>query len=75
MLYIKYSLKSIYPYCNEIIVVDNASVDATVKIIEDFILNEDNEKNDENYKEPKWVIIVSYIIIFCIGVWMVLSFL
>ena len=42
--FIFYAIKSIYPYCDEIVVVDNCSTDNTVNMIKDFISLHDDEK-------------------------------
>lgn len=41
--FIFYAMKSIYPYCDEIIVVDNCSTDKTVECVNDFVLHEDSQ--------------------------------
>jgi len=54
-LYIQYALKSIYKYCTEIVVVDNASSDQSIALIEKFIDSEDHQKKIKLYKfnEPQ----------------------
>ncbi|WP_422450376.1 MULTISPECIES: glycosyltransferase family 2 protein [unclassified Endozoicomonas] len=53
-LYVYYSLKSIYGYTDEIIVVDNCSSDSTVDIVNQFIRSEDLENKVKLYalEEP-----------------------
>lgn len=41
--FIFYAMKSIYPYCDEIVVVDNCSTDNTVECVMKFISNDDNQ--------------------------------
>jgi glycosyltransferase involved in cell wall biosynthesis len=43
-LYIDIAIQSIYDYVEEIVVVDNASTDSTVKIVNDFIVQNDSHK-------------------------------
>ena len=54
-LYIEYALKSIYPHCSEIVIVDNASDDHTATIISNFIAVSDFEKKIKFFKfdEPQ----------------------
>lgn len=53
--FIFYAMKSIYPYCDEIIVVDNCSTDKTVGIIKNFISNEDKQNKVKPFflEQPK----------------------
>jgi glycosyltransferase involved in cell wall biosynthesis len=41
--YIYYSLKSVYPFVEQIVIVDNCSTDSTRELIKKFIFNEDVE--------------------------------
>jgi glycosyltransferase involved in cell wall biosynthesis len=43
-LYIDIAIQSIYEYVEEIVVVDNASTDSTVKVVNDFIIKNDLDK-------------------------------
>lgn len=56
-LFIKYSLGSIYDYCDQIIIVDHESKDKTIKLIKELDVNKKiviiNRKWDNNYSNAR----------------------